>query len=263
MFKKWLATLVAMALLVGTAMCSLAEGSMEIIPSQIGDVNGDGVVDSSDARLVLQAEVDLVQLTAVQKIAADVNGDGAINSTAARMILQYEVGLTDGFAADKEWKPNPFTLSAEQIMQIKEDYLVQLKTLPCDNEEEREAIQEQFKTENIHANYYLGIYNNGMVLVMCDATVMHAGAGTQIQIEDYLFFISSSPKSPVVWPFPQYGHFYPTFFFYKDSIFTPLSIAYDEGVLTEADIQNIHLYWLFVLKNRLLFRLPAEIYHCS
>ena len=100
MFKKWLAMLVAMALLVGTAMCSLAEGSAEVIPSQIGDVNGDGTVDSSDARLVLQAEVDLVQFTTVQKIAADVNGDGKINSTAARMILQYEVGLIGGFSVE-------------------------------------------------------------------------------------------------------------------------------------------------------------------
>ncbi len=57
-----------------------------------GDVDSDGKVDSTDARLVLQAAVGKVTLTEKQKPAADMNGDGAVDSTDAREILQKAVG---------------------------------------------------------------------------------------------------------------------------------------------------------------------------
>lgn len=57
-----------------------------------GDVDGDGTVDSTDARLALQAAVGKVTLTEKQKTAADMNGDGAVDSTDARAMLQRAVG---------------------------------------------------------------------------------------------------------------------------------------------------------------------------
>ncbi len=56
-----------------------------------GDVNGDGKVDSTDARIALQAAVGKVTLTEKQTVAADQNGDGVVDSTDARMILQRAV----------------------------------------------------------------------------------------------------------------------------------------------------------------------------
>lgn len=69
---------------------------IEVMPvslstGQKGDVNGDGLVNSSDARLVLQFTVELIELDAQQQAAADVDGNGAINSTDARWILQATV----------------------------------------------------------------------------------------------------------------------------------------------------------------------------
>ena len=58
-----------------------------------GDVNGDGKVNSSDARLALRAAVGLEDLTEVQKAAADVNRDGNVRSSDARKILRVAVGL--------------------------------------------------------------------------------------------------------------------------------------------------------------------------
>ncbi len=55
------------------------------------DVDGNGRVDSTDARLALQAAVGKVTLTEKQKTAADVNGDGRVDSTDARQILQQAV----------------------------------------------------------------------------------------------------------------------------------------------------------------------------
>ena len=58
-----------------------------------GDVNGDGKVNSSDARLALRAAVGLEDLTEAQKAAADVNRDGNVRSSDARKILRVAVGL--------------------------------------------------------------------------------------------------------------------------------------------------------------------------
>lgn len=82
---------------------SLDEGSLyymgELDPEDVtnpagtGDVNDDGTVNSTDARLVLQHTVELTTLTEEAKARADVNGDSTVNSTDARLILQATVGL--------------------------------------------------------------------------------------------------------------------------------------------------------------------------
>ena len=61
---------------------------------KLGDVNEDDSIDSSDASLVLQSYVNLIQLTDTQKLAADVNKDSDIDSSDASLILQHYVGLT-------------------------------------------------------------------------------------------------------------------------------------------------------------------------
>lgn len=58
----------------------------------LGDVNGDGKVNGTDALWVSQYFVGARQLTDAQKTAADVNHDGKINGTDALWIAQYFVG---------------------------------------------------------------------------------------------------------------------------------------------------------------------------
>ena len=58
-----------------------------------GDVNGDGSVNSSDARLILQYTVELAVFSDRMLAAADVNGDSGVNSTDARIVLQQAVGI--------------------------------------------------------------------------------------------------------------------------------------------------------------------------
>ena len=67
----------------------------------IGDVNVDGTVDTTDARLVLQHAVGKSVLKEEEQMMADVNGDGWVNTTDARLILQYAVGKIEAF-------PTPF-----------------------------------------------------------------------------------------------------------------------------------------------------------
>lgn len=60
---------------------------------QLGDVNGDGYIDSADAMLCLRSAVGLKKLTEAQEAVADVNGDGFIDAGDAIKILRYNAGI--------------------------------------------------------------------------------------------------------------------------------------------------------------------------
>ena len=62
-----------------------------------GDVDNDGRVSASDARLTLRAGAGLEKLSPVAAEAADVNGDGRITAKDARSILRYAARISDGF----------------------------------------------------------------------------------------------------------------------------------------------------------------------
>lgn len=71
------------------------------IAAVLGDADGTGTIDSSDARLVLQYAVGKIGAQAVDFAAADVDGSGALDSTDARLILQYAVDKIDRFPAEE------------------------------------------------------------------------------------------------------------------------------------------------------------------
>lgn len=59
----------------------------------LGDVNGDGAVDSLDAALVLRYDAGLLILDSELLSAADCNSDGGVDSLDAATILKYDAGL--------------------------------------------------------------------------------------------------------------------------------------------------------------------------
>jgi len=68
----------------------------------LGDVDGSGTIDSTDARIVLQYAVkrlDSNSLAANGWTMADVDGSGKVDSTDARLILQYAVKKISKFPA--------------------------------------------------------------------------------------------------------------------------------------------------------------------
>lgn len=65
-----------------------------------GDVNGDGIVNSTDAAIVYRSVNGRYTLTDSQKLSADVNGDGAVNSTDAALIYRYTNGKMSKFPAE-------------------------------------------------------------------------------------------------------------------------------------------------------------------
>lgn len=58
-----------------------------------GDVNGDKVIDVTDATDIQKSIAELIAFDEAQKIAADVDGDGEINVIDSTTILKYIVGL--------------------------------------------------------------------------------------------------------------------------------------------------------------------------
>lgn len=65
-----------------------------------GDVNGDGVVESYDATLILRYDVGMIDETKLVLENVDVSGDGVIDSYDATLILRYDVGMISAFPVE-------------------------------------------------------------------------------------------------------------------------------------------------------------------
>lgn len=71
-----------------------AEITVTVTPNaELGDVNGDGYIDSADAMLCLRYSVGLEELSEEQEKAADVNHDRFIDAGDAIKILRYDAKL--------------------------------------------------------------------------------------------------------------------------------------------------------------------------
>ena len=67
--------------------------------SVFGDVNGDKIVDTADAVLILQRVADLIGNDDLNMAAADVNGDNAVDTADAVFVLQKAAELIERFPA--------------------------------------------------------------------------------------------------------------------------------------------------------------------
>ena len=75
-----------------TATCTITvtEAEPEYI---LGDVNGDGVVNTGDAVMILRHVAEIIELAPEQLLAADANGDDVVNTGDAVAILRFVAGL--------------------------------------------------------------------------------------------------------------------------------------------------------------------------
>lgn len=78
-----------MALAIAKGLCA-AVGEKFVIS---GDINEDGKVDITDARLILRYAVGLETMNDNIKAIADINGDGQVTVADAREVLRQAIGL--------------------------------------------------------------------------------------------------------------------------------------------------------------------------
>jgi hypothetical protein len=81
-------------------------------PGTLGDVNDDGLVDSTDALIILSADVGMNTSQFCPMSCGDANGDGLVNSTDALIILSYDVGMTVPYAVGQPGCPSSVTQPA-------------------------------------------------------------------------------------------------------------------------------------------------------
>ena len=86
MKKKIIAIILSVLMLLSVAPLS-------VMAAELGDVDGNGKIDATDARTALRAAVGLDKLKAEQVSLADVDFDGDVDATDARLILRAAVGL--------------------------------------------------------------------------------------------------------------------------------------------------------------------------
>ena len=65
--------------------------------NELGDVNGDGFVDTTDAKLIMQCDLGMIDADGMNLSVADVNGDGAVDTTDAKLIMQKDLGMISQF----------------------------------------------------------------------------------------------------------------------------------------------------------------------
>jgi hypothetical protein len=75
----------------------------------LGDVNGDGLVNSTDALIILSCDVGIDTSWFCPMNCGDVNGDGKVNSDDALIILSYEVGIPVPFPVGQPGCPTSVT----------------------------------------------------------------------------------------------------------------------------------------------------------
>lgn len=89
---KRFASVISFILCVALAAWTLALSAYAL---ERGDIDGDGNVNATDARLALRFAAKLDSGTPEQILAADVDGSGGVDSVDARYILRYAAKLED------------------------------------------------------------------------------------------------------------------------------------------------------------------------
>ena len=90
MLKRLVGFCVVLVLTFGLCLPAFAEKAL------VGDIDGDWVVSSSDARKILEYARSGEELPAYIKAVADIDGDGKITENDARLALKYAKTAPNG-----------------------------------------------------------------------------------------------------------------------------------------------------------------------
>jgi hypothetical protein len=93
-------------------LLTITDGQVVVSPGTLGDVDGNSMVNSTDALIVLSADAGVDTSSFCPLNCGDVNGDGYVNSTDALIILSYDAGITVPYAVGTGACPSSVTQPA-------------------------------------------------------------------------------------------------------------------------------------------------------
>ena len=191
-----------------------------------GDVNGDGKVDTTDARLVLQHAVGKSVLKEEEQMMADVNGDGRVDTTDARLILQYTVGKISDFPTP----PPLIPLTEAQALKIKQDFVNYAKDLEL-FWPSPEVSHIAIGNDN---NGYLGTYHGCEVVILLDRSQPFHPSFKNYTVAGFTISVPYLDRYLLV---------------HQGDTFIELQQAYEEGIVSSGDIREIqqHIVQLYPL----------------
>jgi hypothetical protein len=91
---------------------TVVSGAVTVWVATLGDVNADGAGNSTDALIILSADVGMNTTYFCPMNCGDVNQDGYVDSTDALIILSYDVGMTVPFPIGQLGCPSSVTQPA-------------------------------------------------------------------------------------------------------------------------------------------------------
>jgi hypothetical protein len=103
------ATVDYVATSTGTVNYSYSIEAEASAPDIMGDVDGDDMVNSTDALIILSCDVGMNTSQFCPMNCGDVNGDGLVNSTDALIIVSYDVGLAVPYPVGQPGCPSSVT----------------------------------------------------------------------------------------------------------------------------------------------------------
>ena len=149
MLKKFITILTIVALLCSVMSLGFTATASYTDETVYGDVNGDGVVDTEDARVALKIAAGLHVLDSEdQLIRTDVNFDGLVTSLDARQILRGAAGLAtlQPSGAFNGFDGGGVFTDEESLVTLFNAYLNQIKVV--ENEDKQYIAATITKTES-------------------------------------------------------------------------------------------------------------------
>lgn len=152
MLKKFITVLTVIAVLCSCISIGFTAGASYTDETLYGDVNGDGVVDTSDARCALELASGLALLEdEAQLIRSDVNFDGYVTIFDARQILRGAAGLANlqPSGAFSGFEVTGFTADEEGLVKLFNAYLNQIKVVESEEKQYIAATITKTESDNL------------------------------------------------------------------------------------------------------------------
>ena len=139
---------------------------------QLGDANNDHKVNANDARMVLRASAQLVELGTYDLYYMDIDGNGRITASDARTLLRYSAKLCELPTSDKVPTAKiTYQRPAEDKEKLADLRLLMAAYQAAQNEKERQALEEA----------YYNKYFNNETTTAAETTTRLRGMGDDIE----------------------------------------------------------------------------------